>query len=515
MKRRFLWWVVIAGLLLSALWVWNHRFGQPDDFADMAAQYKYGSTGSDHPLARAPLPYWLWKVLPEVYPPYQVMPRTVAPKNEIKGYGAFGLVSEASMERPVGMAEDQAPLERPIGFSKRRVFGIDLVGVNCAFCHLSTVRKDATQAPQVVLGGTGNAVDIEQYFLFLFAALDGKNLDADKVMSAVIKEANRQNRPLGWVDRLLYRYILIPLIPRVLAKIEIDNFDFIAVNSATRLPDFGPGRVDTWSLYKRIFVEPPQRDPIPGIVDFPSIWNQKARAGMRMHWDGNTDILEERNIVSALAVIGKNIGYLDYARLTRTTDWIFGLLPPRYVDRIGPVRQDLVARGAPLFREHCAECHASDGLRIGRVEPLQDLGTNPTRLQDFTPELAAGLNRLGTDEWKLRNFKLQDGYVNTLLDGIWLRAPYLHNGSVPTLRDLLNEPELRPRRFCRGNDLFDSQNVGYVSTGLPGKAELDCGVYFLYDTQEEHGGNGNGGHLYGTGLSAEDKDALIEFLKTQ
>ena len=117
-----------------------------------------------------------------------------------------------------------------------------------------------------------------------------------------------------------------------------------------------------------------------------------------------------------------------------------------------------------------------------------------------------------TDVWKLRNFKPQNGYVNNLLDGIWLRAPYLHNGSVPTLRDLLTEPAKRPATFCRGSDVYDWKNVGFDAPAPVGNGDAACGMHFLYNTAVE--GNSNRGHAYGTDLGDEDKDALLEFMKT-
>jgi hypothetical protein len=258
------------------------------------------------------------------------------------------------------------------------------------------------------------------------------------------------------------------------------------------------------------------------MVDFPSLWNQKAREGMRMHWDGNTDVLQERNIVSALSLIGTRIEYLDFDRLTRVTDWIIGLLPPRYFDRFPqkliddgqvPIDSVLAARGAAIFGDQCGRCHSAQGDRIGRVEPIADLGTDPTRIEEFTPQLADALNKLGTDRWKLRNFRLQNGYVDTPLDGLWLRAPYLHNGSVPTMRDLLKPPAERPKRFCRGGEVYDWKNLGFVSaTEIASNGRDLCPGGFRYNTLVS--GNSNKGHLYGTTLSDVDKDALMEFLKT-
>jgi hypothetical protein len=325
-------------------------------------------------------------------------------------------------------------------------------------------------------------------------------------------------------------------LPQYLAWMQKEKFDFIYPANAFRLPEFGPGRVDTWGLYKRVFVDPPQNDSIAGISDFPSLWNQKARAGMRMHWDGNTDVLIERNVVSALSLIGKRIEYLDFDGLERVTDWIGGLLPPRYADRIPqdmrPKNQPAIdvvlsQRGQTIFSDQCSACHSQHGDRIGRVEPIEDLGTDAERIAEFTPELRDALNKLTASRWQLRNFKVQNGYVNTPLDGLWLRAPYLHNGSVPTMRDLLNPPEQRPVRFCRGGEVYDWKKLGYYSD-LVGDGKDPCPGHFLYDTHElkkdckdpdsDNGycrsGNSNKGHLYGTSLSDADKDALMEFLKT-
>src|SRR6185295_9008135 len=111
----------------------------------------------------------------------------------------------------------------------------------------------------------------------------------------------------------------------------------------------------------------------------------------------------------------------------------------------------------------CRNCHQPGGDRTGRVEPIADLGTDPGRMRAFTPRVQDTLNTLGTDQWHLRRFRMQNGYVNVLLDGIWLRAPYLHNGSVPTVRDLLDRPDSRPKRFCRGGDLYDWDKLGFAS----------------------------------------------------
>jgi hypothetical protein len=141
------------------------------------------------------------------------------------------------------------------------------------------------------------------------------------------------------------------------------------------------------------------------------------------------------------------------------------------------------------------------------VTPVAELGTDAERLNSFSEKLAAEMNHIGEGHpWQFKHFRKTNGYANMPLDGVWLRAPYLHNGSVPHLRALLFPAE-RPLTFYRAYDVYDWENVGFTSSGS--EAARD-GV--LFDTRER--GNSNGGHLYGTTLPAADRVALLEYLKT-
>src|SRR5262249_58687956 len=125
-----------------------------------------------------------------------------------------------------------------------------------------------------------------------------------------------------------------------------------------------------------------------------------------------------------------------------------------------------------LYRESCAACHDWRGAAVGRVEPIERIGTDPFRLDSFTPEFAFNQNTFGSGQWwRFRHFRKTNGYVNMPLDGLWARAPYLHNGSVPTLRDLLDEAPRkpgttetgkRPAGFYRGDDEYDPMEVGFL-----------------------------------------------------
>ena len=97
-------------------------------------------------------------------------------------------------------------------------------------------------------------------------------------------------------------------------------------------------------------------------------------------------------------------------------------------------------------------------------------------------------------------------YAARPLYGIWAAAPYLHNGSVPTLYHLLLPPDQRPKTFVLGAREYDPVKLGFVvDTACSAQ---DC----LVDTSET--GNGNAGHLWGTDLPESDRMALLEYLKT-
>ena len=98
------------------------------------------------------------------------------------------------------------------------------------------------------------------------------------------------------------------------------------------------------------------------------------------------------------------------------------------------------------------------------------------------------------------------------LEGIWATAPYLHNGSVPTLYDLLLPPEKRPRRFLLGSREFDPDHVGFSQAVGPDN-------WFTFNVADENArsiiGNSNAGHDYGvSGMTEEQRLDLLEYLKS-
>ena len=464
--------IVLLGVGIPGL-IWYQR-DVPEVHADASEHFKYGSFGAE---AENGIPYWVWLVLPDVFPEH-------LPDGPGEGYGRFGFIFETD-----------APKGRPIGTSYRED-PIPMVGLNCAVCHAGIVRKSVEDTGQIVLGMPAHQFDLKEYLDFLFAVGNDERFDADNIIPA-IKSANPE---FSWFDGLLYRLKVIPETRDGLLE-RADLFAWMY-----EFPDPGPGRVDTFNPYKFNRFRLKEDNPHVGTADLPPLWNQGRKEGMWLHWDGNNNSVEERNRSAALGA-GASEESLDVPSMKRIADWIATLNPPAFPsDRIDQAKAQV---GAKIYAQHCATCHAFDGAQVGQVVDIQEIGTDAERLDSFTDDLVEKMNTLGEGKpWKFSNFTKTQGYSNMPLDGVWLRAPYLHNGSVPTLRDLLSPPEERPTVFYRGYNVCDFENMGFVSSGSAAEASG-----FRFDTTER--GNGNQGHLYGTNLDPDEIDALLEYLKTQ
>jgi hypothetical protein len=211
-------------------------------------------------------------------------------------------------------------------------------------------------------------------------------------------------------------------------------------------------------------------------------------------------------------------------------------------------------RGRELYDQLCLRCHqridrlthaprdrsasAQGEIVIPTVE-LQSVGTDPRQAQTFERRKVT-LTKIGgpleiasykagelvvgkiVEQWiaespensrraqevnlgRPNEFRALLAYRARPLNGIWATAPYLHNGSVPSLYQLLLPPSQRVREFYVGNWDFNPETVGFESDSPFEGA-------FKYDTSLP--GNSNAGHTYGTDLSDMDRRALIEYLKT-
>lgn len=451
--------------------------GKADSFSTQilsppVEHFKYGSIGAD----KLGVPIALLKAIPIVCA--DLLPPGSDPR--VRPLEAFGLIYEPGQELP-------------IGFSKRRVplVGIELVGNTCSACHTSTVRETPSATPSMYFGAPAVRFDVEAYNDFLLGCIG----DNTRFNAKNLNKAFDELGVYGFSRFLAYKSSFFRLF---VANLE----DQVA--SVVRDGPWGPGRDDAIGLSAAILLGPEFVPPVAAPVDFPAVWNQDARTGQALHWDGASGSAEERNILVSVGAGTPKHG-VPIASIAAIQSYLEKLDPPAYPFAVDAA---LAAAGKPIFEQRCGSCHSEGGSRLWEVVDIGEIRTDKNRLNVVTEAGIAETNSLWGYGWEFSQFSKTNGYVSGLLDGIWLRAPYLHNGSVPTLRDLLKPAAQRPTSFYRGNDTYDQKNVGFVSD----VASEGARNYSRIETWRQ--GNGSGGHEYGTDLSESDTDALLEYLKT-
>jgi mono/diheme cytochrome c family protein len=258
--------------------------------------------------------------------------------------------------------------------------------------------------------------------------------------------------------------------------------------------------------------------PIPELVhhdmDAPPFWNVKKKS--RLYIDGF--VQKGPRPLLQFMMIPRNdretiLSWEDDYR--DVLAWIESLEPPKYRWSID---SPLAGRGEAVFAAHCAECHGTYGERETYPEvtvQIDVIGTDRVRLDALTPAhrrwMKVGwMSDYGKDEVRLD----PGGYVAPPLDGVWASAPYFHNGSVPTLWHVLH-PDQRPVVWLRTEDGYDQERVGLEVSELP---EVPGSVTNAADQRRYFNtairGKSAAGHRFPGALTEDEKQAVLEYLKT-
>ena len=482
-------WLKLTGAALAVIGVIGAMIGYDRGFREYPQpdwvtttpemRFKYGSIGAEFD---AGIPYWIFYVLPRVFPEKFTQDGKIVPG----GYAALGVPWEMGRELPVGFTK------KTIGFPR--------VANNCAVCHTTSYRTSPDSNPVFVVGGPAHTTNVQGFFRLLIDCAKDPRFNADILMA----EINRVTA-LDWIDKALYRFFVIPITRQRLLEREA-QFAWIYRKD---FPDWGRGRDDAMNLTKYFMIKAPMDDTF-GPTDMPSVWNLKKYVwdkGHRMNYAGDSHDATSVIMDSALGLLGAPPKHKEdfVGQVKWLHDYLSELPPPKYPF---PINEAKAATGKPLFDAHCASCHRSE--KTGTPLPLAEVGTDRGRLDSWNKGAAVKANQVVKEMGLQRRGLVEEdlkGYVAAFLDGIWLKAPYLHNGSVPTLRDLLEPAAKRPKVFWRGYDVYDPVKVGFVSDGAEAQR-----VGTRLDTTTKAGGNQ--GHEFGTTLSPAEKDLLTEYLKT-
>jgi hypothetical protein len=202
------------------------------------------------------------------------------------------------------------------------------------------------------------------------------------------------------------------------------------------------------------------------------------------------------------------------AHMPDVLSYIYSLKPPAY-----PASTDrsLSKKGKQIFESTCSRCHGT----YGKKEKYPNLLIPASIIQTDSFLYISNYSNPGFISWFNKSWftsgahpaRLQPykGYVAPPLDGIWITAPYFHNGSVPTIEGVLNSSS-RPRYWMRDFEKpeYNYQEVGW-RTYLP-RNDNEKDVERFYNTDLP--GYGNKGHYFGDHLSEQERKAVIEYLKT-
>jgi hypothetical protein len=345
----------------------------------------------------------------------------------------------------------------------------------------------------------------------------------------------------------------------------------IAHSLAISVPE-GFGRLDAFGIGRdELFGAIPGNSlPADAPVSLPHIWGM-AYTGW-LQWGANTNSVMERNIGQALGVgalyDAKYNSTVNIENLHRMEDFAYKLQPPAWPDAFPAIDRARAERGRVLFWQHCAPCHEkweSDGLmRTYQLHALDSVRTDPLVAIGFErlvqpsrgdplpfaygaldivtnvkvkayaernldtaaiealeqrhirkgPQWDPTFRATLLDSEKWPDSKGRKVYRSKTLVGIWATAPFLHNGSVPTIYDLLKPAADRPVMFPTGQREYDPVKLGLQTD--PAKFVLPAGLHPI-ELDTRIAGNWNSGHewpwFYPT-LDDEKRFAIIEYLKT-
>ncbi|MFL0809789.1 MAG: hypothetical protein K6L76_05190 [Agarilytica sp.] len=464
------------------------------------------------------------------------------------------LLSDNQLMKALGfITQDKAannPDGLPVGFTHT---GTGWIGISCAACHTGLLSFEGTR---YLIDGAPGMLNFSQFESEISTALNAHLNDHEKFqrlaqrMGAASEKEQQSLKNViearaTFFDRRLYTN-----------RVDVDY-------GYGRLDAFG--RI--FNAVTSAALEMPENYHQPDApVSIPMLWD--ASHFDLVQWNGSAPNKNPgplgQNVTTALAVYGeinmleKGWGYkssVDIVELGYIQSKLYDLMSPKWDESIfGDINDALAEKGKNIYVEQCKACHEliddRDPKRKIRAKLVDTklIGTDPLMAKNFATftsktgplegkdlaivagetfgEEAATINvvinaTIGailrrpidtitayvTEDADVYSAKLdltRQAYKARPLNGIWATGPFLHNGSVPTIYDLLKGEEERPKQFYVGGSELDAKHLGMRHDNQDNTS--------LFDTSLP--GNANTGHTIATSLRDEDKWALIEYLKT-
>lgn len=461
----------------------------------------------------------------------------VTPQAVTAMFQSYGFVSPTRIANwPSALPQPQlnGPLGQNIGFASRVLppIGLTIGNIACAGCHASVVygadgRPDTST---VWLGTPNGSINLQRYVTELYAALRDRPVDEGLIWAAVQK----LYPDTDWREWLALKSVVLPKIKELVARQEATIGRLLPFEVSTSGATNG-----LQALQARFGVIPSDqiadRSPPISVPELGGrIWRSSLLAGGSYAAPRETpqrvmraaDITEAHlralagltafftvpSMGTSPATAGRHVDDAEHIM-----DWLKHYKPQPFP---GEIDRASAARGSVVYANACASCHGSYSPGIDAPALVEfpnwqgDMGTDRTYLEEFDQASVDVVNGVGYD--RLLQARVSPNYVAQPLTGLWSSAPYLHNGSVPTLWHLMHPAE-RPKQFDVGGHALDLGKVGIAGVAHDGMwgtppdytpwaapVRIDTAVPGLHATGHDA--------PFDT-MSEPDKAALLDFLK--
>ena len=427
------------------------------------------------------------------------------------------------------------------------------IGLNCAACHAGEI---VINGQPVRIDGGQSLIDYTKFENELLAALKATIAQPEKWNGFISRLQQTQKN----IDPNTVKQQITSRINELEIRYAI-NATTVPYGHG-RLDAFG----QIFNAVAVEALKIPENKRVPDApTSFPVLWDASHLDVVQ--WNASAPNKEPgplaQNATTALAVYGtvevlghaqtypssiniKNLGYIQRE--------FYKLTAPKWPTELaGKLDEKLLAQGEKLYTQHCVQCHSlvdyTDAKRqlTAVVVPAKEVGTDQRMVNNFT----AGTVKTGELEgkhfalWFGKKFSAESTRLDLVMhvtlgsllnhpwdsfcafvrefasnktsqldstqlyykarpiNGVWASAPYLHNGSVPTVYDLLLPAAQRPTQFFVGNRELDIVKVGNQTVEQEGTSLFDTNLL----------GNSNNGHEYGTQLTEPERMALLEYIK--
>lgn len=453
------------------------------------------------------------------------------------------------------------PKGLPVGFLVAKSGTNNYFSITCAACHTRQININGVNYR--IDGGPG-VTDVYSFFKDINSAA-AYTISSPQVFAEFQGAVAAQGVPAPTQQEFIEWYV--PLLTVMSSSLMPTSWGIGRMDAVSMIQNRASG-LDLGQPPS--YLIPENINPADVPVRYPFLWNASKQdltqwAGTSVNV--NADYSLARNSSETIGTFGilhpqvnaaMTNGYdflsqnsLNYEGLIALEDLIKQMGPPKWP---GTINAKKAAAGAQLFASNCASCHgiqksgfpeyANDPNIWGT--PVINVGTDTAyhgilNQESVTSGLLGGLtNPVTTNTIPYSNYPTMqlvnmlndsalvqqfpdivlnlkasqtqitpqaNGFESRVLQGIWAAAPYLHNGSVPTLAELLKPPASRVKSFQVGPN-YDMVNVGLAARQPGGRLSLRV------TTSDLTSGNSNAGHEFGTWLSPAQKSDLLEYLKT-